>query len=582
MHGAVTRLTHGFWLRIALALCALGTAISVRAQAPYITKQPSSQNLDIGGTAIFTVEVDRDSENIRYQWRLNGGNIPAAIFPSLIVSNAQPANAGIYTVVVFNDAGAESSDPAELRFNGPPFLNFTDAFADAPVLTNPSGLGQGDNFRATAETGEPQHNGRPPRKTVWATWLAPTAGPGIVTFRAAGTFDTMLAVYTGSLSTGLTKVRSDDDSGGFLGSQVSFRTQPQTLYRIVIDGFAGAEGRFLFEWKFEPTAETFPIFAMEPFDQTVGPGADVTFSVAGATENSWQWFFNGKLITGQIQPTLIIKNVGPNEVGDYFCRAFNGQRFRDSRSARLQIALDEKGDVDPYSLTTEKLFDARLRLNDFAGLDEKSKGAAKTISHGFSGTQIFSTAGATKEPDEPNHCGVAGGASEWFAVQADTNGTMYIDTDGSSFDTVLAVYTGPGDDFSTLVSVACDNNSGLDGKDSRVSFPATKGTIYWIAVDGVNNPSNGQAASGSVSLHFRLVLPLSLSSMAYTNAAGGRMTFKVSGTPNLPVTVEVSTNVNSAVWTPLITNSAASGTFNYTNNGVGGLVRRFYRAFNKF
>jgi hypothetical protein len=177
---------------------------------------------------------------------------------------------------------------------------------------------------------------------------------------------------------------------------------------------------------------------------------------------------------------------------------------------------------------------------------------------------------------------VAGGASEWFAEQAETNGTMYIDTDGSSFDTVLAVYTGPGDDFSTLVSVACDNNSGLDGRDSRVSFPATTGTIYWIAVDGVNNPSTGVPAKGSVSLHFRLVLPLRLSSMVYTNGGGGRMTFKVTGTPNLPATVEVSTNVNALLWTPLVTNSAASGTFNFTNNGLGGTVRRFYRAVNKF
>jgi hypothetical protein len=578
----VTQLTCGFWIRIALALCALGTAISAHAQAPTITKQPSSQNLEIGGVATFSVEVDRDSENVRYQWRLNGGNIPAGIFPSLVVSNAQPTNAGFYTVVVYNDAGAETSDPAELRFNGPAFLNFSDSFADAPVITNPSGLGQGDNFRATPETGEPQHNGRPPRKTVWATWLAPPAAPGIVTFRAVGTFDTILAVYTGNLSTGLTKVRSDDDSGGFLSSQVSFRTQPQTLYRIVIDGFGGAEGRFLFDWKFEPTVELLPIFDLEPIDQTVGTGTDVTFSVAGSTEYSWQWFFNSKLISGETKPTLIVKDVGPNEVGEYFCRAFSGQRFRDSRSARLQIALDEFGKVDPSSFTTEKLFDARLRLNDFAALAGKSKGAAKTISHGFSGTQIFSTAGATKEPGEPNHCGVAGGASEWFAVQADTNGTMYIDTDGSSFDTVLAVYKGPGDDFSTLVSVACDNNSGLDGKDSRVAFPATQGTIYWIAVDGVNNPSTGVPAKGSVSLHFRLVLPLRLSSMAYTNGSGGRMTFKVSGTPNLPATVEVSTNVNAALWTPLTTNSAASGTFNYTNNGVGGTVRRFYRAVNKF
>ena len=50
--------------------------------------------------------------------------------------------------------------------------------------------------------------------------------------------------------------------------------------------------------------------------------------------------------------------------------------------------------------------------------------------------------------------------------------------------------------------------------------------------------------------------------------------FKVSGTPNLPATIEVSTNVNAAVWTPLITNSAASGTFNYTNNKYNSVTKK--------
>src|SRR5258705_316553 len=86
-------------------------------------------------------------------------------------------------------------------------------------------------------------------------------------------------------------------------------------------------------------------------------------------------------------------------------------------------------------------------------------------------------------PAMPLHCGIAGGASEWFAWQCPTNGTAVINTDGSSFDTVLAVYIGPGDSYSTLSNVACDNNSGTNGRTSRVTFAATSGTIYFIAVD---------------------------------------------------------------------------------------------------
>jgi hypothetical protein len=39
-----------------------------------------------------------------------------------------------------------------------------------------------------------------------------------------------------------------------------------------------------------------------------------------------------------------------------------------------------------------------------------------SVSQGVVGVQIFNTYGATKEPGEPDHCGVVGGASYWFAI----------------------------------------------------------------------------------------------------------------------------------------------------------------------
>src|SRR6185503_12098024 len=46
--------------------------------------------------------------------------------------------------------------------------------------------------------------------------------------------------------------------------------------------------------------------------------------------------------------------------------------------------------------------------------------------------------------------------------------------------------------------VACDNNSGADGLDSKTAFPCTASTIYWIAVDGVGG------VSGNVNLGWTL------------------------------------------------------------------------------
>ena len=77
-------------------------------------------------------------------------------------------------------------------------------------------------------------------------------------------------------------------------------------------------------------------------------------------------------------------------------------------------------------------------------------------------------------------------------------GVLRASTEGSDFDTVLAVYTGPGTDFATLKLEASDNNSGADGKDSVATLKVTKGTTYFVAVDGV------KGASGTVKLSYDL------------------------------------------------------------------------------
>src|SRR3954470_22554532 len=53
-----------------------------------------------------------------------------------------------------------------------------------------------------------------------------------------------------------------------------------------------------------------------------------------------------------------------------------------------------------------------------------------------------SVAGATRETGEPRHAGLGAGHSVWFNWTAPSTGAYQIDTLFSSFDTVLAVYTG--------------------------------------------------------------------------------------------------------------------------------------------
>jgi hypothetical protein len=91
------------------------------------------------------------------------------------------------------------------------------------------------------------------------------------------------------------------------------------------------------------------------------------------------------------------------------------------------------------------------------------------------------TIGATKELGEPAHAGNAGGASVWFVWTPAVTSQIVFTTENSSFDTLLAVYTG--DSLTGLAGVAAvDDATGV--MTGQVSFPAVAGTTYRIALDG--------------------------------------------------------------------------------------------------
>lgn len=113
---------------------------------------------------------------------------------------------------------------------------------------------------------------------------------------------------------------------------------------------------------------------------------------------------------------------------------------------------------------------------------------------GVSGTTSGSTRSATRQANEPLHAGVNGTNSIWYTWTSPTNGPFTFDTIGSSFDTLLAVYTGNGFPLTPVVS---DDNSGPFNS-SKVQFDAVNGTTYRIAVDGFP----GELSVGAVKLNW--------------------------------------------------------------------------------
>lgn len=117
---------------------------------------------------------------------------------------------------------------------------------------------------------------------------------------------------------------------------------------------------------------------------------------------------------------------------------------------------------------------------------------AATLS-GMNGSVREATADATREGGEPAHLGYASGRSVWYSWTPSSTGTAVFSTAGSTFDTVVAVYTGRRVDRLTFVAAA-DGGTGSEIGTSLLSFSATAGVTYMIAVDGA------AGASGRVEL----------------------------------------------------------------------------------
>jgi hypothetical protein len=80
---------------------------------PSISSQPQSQTVMQGRSAVFYVGAS-GSMPFTYQWAMNGLPMPGATDRSLLFTNAQPFNAGNYTITVSNSAGSVTSSAASL------------------------------------------------------------------------------------------------------------------------------------------------------------------------------------------------------------------------------------------------------------------------------------------------------------------------------------------------------------------------------------------------------------------------------------------------------------------------------------
>ncbi|MGA1345467.1 MAG: S8 family serine peptidase [Ilumatobacteraceae bacterium] len=107
---------------------------------------------------------------------------------------------------------------------------------------------------------------------------------------------------------------------------------------------------------------------------------------------------------------------------------------------------------------------------------------------GTTGTLSGSNSSASTEPGEPASEVGTGTATKWFRYTPAQNGSLVVDTRGSSFDTVLGVYTGTA--VSALTRITFNDDTAFDGRwtlQSRVTLTVAAGTDYWVRVNSYSS-----------------------------------------------------------------------------------------------
>jgi hypothetical protein len=474
-----------------------------------------------------------------------------------------------------------------------------DMFANRQTVTNTSGQINGDNTGATLEPGEPKHAGKTGGHSLWVSWVAPTNG--VATFQTAGSgFDTLLAAYhfnstNDTAFSALQVVSAEDDSEGFeRESGIQFGALAGEHYEIAVDGYFGAVGPVELNWEFVATTSAPPVIVATPADLSARLGDPVLLSVTLTNPGSarFQWYFNGSEQIPSVTTTnLLISSLQVTNVGRY----------------KLRVTVDG---VDYFLPPTEVQINtdgatntlARGKLLDSPGtplIGSDGSGAARLsgrfrplgggitgVARGYNGSQIFNTTYATVDTNEPPHCGVSNGVSYWLIYQPPTNGTITLDTLGSSYDTVMEVYTYNGAlaGYQDLISIACDHNSAATNSAatngaSRVQFAVVKSRPYVVAVEGVNGARGTAWLNYSLNTNQLPVAPALLAppaAVVVPQGASAWLAASLTGAPPLRFSWAKNTTPLSGVTTPAIyfPSTVTNDTANYVvtvTNDLGSL-----------
>ncbi len=517
----------------AQGLIRLTVRLTATPSAPTITQQPASATTFDGHSTnlIFSVTATGSLPQT-FQWQKDGIPLVSGGSDRYSILNPRLADAGAYRVIVANAYGSITSSIANLQVVIP---SDNDDFDRASVLTGQHVHVSGNNFLATREPGEPLPAGLPCGASLWWSWTAPSNGlvrlDTVGSITGAGVqLDTVLGVYTGASVGSLTSLASNNDriATQFRTSGLSFRAKKGVVYRFVVAGLQVGDGRpavgvvnlSLLQLTDNDgffNALTFPANSTEVRDNNAGasiePGEPRHAGQSGGHSVWWTWVppadgtFTLDTVGSSFDTVLAIYT--GSDIGGLTLVGEDGDR---GVAGPSQVKFFAVAGTPYYFLVdgatgTQGVASGDIVLNLKPSLTSNDDFVDRFHLAGQTNQAMASNLGAGKEAGEPNHGGNAGGKSLWWTWTARLTGPALVTTRGSSFDTLLAVYTGSSISTLQLVGQNDDADPNDPGAGAAVSFHAIAGRTYQIAVDGFRM-ANGTVGVGNLILTLSQPSPL--------------------------------------------------------------------------
>jgi hypothetical protein len=282
---------------------------------PSIVTQPTHLTVNAGSAASFAVGVSGTGP-FGFQWRRDGVNITGATSAVFTLNSVGLPNAGAFSVVVSNSAGAIVSNNA--------VLDVTSAGAPVPpnITTQP------------------------------ATLILPLGGSSIMAVGATGTGPLSYQWYQD-------------------GTPIPFATQPVLNFFQVASNFVGSYTVTVTNSVSSRTSDPAslilldaPVITQQPTAVTALEGGTATFSAtASGSALRYQWSVNGTPISGATQssyttPSLVVANSG----AVYSLLVYNAAGLEISQGAVLTVTapvpptvLQQPADVSIQAGTTAEL-----------------------------------------------------------------------------------------------------------------------------------------------------------------------------------------------------------------------------------